>query len=99
MLSIAQHRLDELALLSRDLTAAAFEQQVGESDDRVERGPELVRHVGQKLALELSGPLELLVLAPEGRLVAPALRQHRGTVEAYDHLVSQNLQQLNVMLT
>ena len=80
------------------LAGAALEQQVGEPDDGIQRGTQLVRHVGEKLALELGGPLQLLILGAERELVAPALRQHRGPVQSYHHLVAQNLQQLQVVL-
>ena len=56
------------------------------------------RHVGQELALELGGPLELRVLGCQRPLVAPALLQHRGPVEPHHHLVAQGLQQLNIVL-
>ena len=55
------------------------------------------RHVGQELALEPGGPLQLHVLGGERPLVAAALLQHRGAVESDDDLVAQGLQQLEVV--
>ena len=81
-----------------ELAGAAFQDQVGEPDDRVERGAQLVRHVGQELVLELGGALQLDVLGPERELVAAAFLQHGGAVEADHHLVAQDLEQLQVVV-
>ena len=37
-------------------------EHLGEADDRVQRGPQLVAHVGQELALVLADHLELATL-------------------------------------
>ena len=96
--AVPQHGLEELALLGVDLAGAAVEHQVGEADDGVERRAELVGHVGQELALELGGALELEVLGRQRALVPAALLQHRRPVEADDHLVAQGLEQLQVVI-
>ena len=57
-----------------------------------------MRHVGQKLALELGGPLELHVLGSKGELVATALGQHRGPVQSNHDLIAQDLEQLQVVV-
>src|SRR5262249_60531745 len=51
-----------LRLLLVDLAEHALGQDLGEADDRVERGAQLVRHVGQELALVLTGDLQLAAL-------------------------------------
>ncbi len=51
------------------------QQHLGEADDGVERGPELVRHIGQELGLVAGGLLERLVCGHEfaGTLLDPGL--------------------------
>ena len=96
--AVAQHRLEELALLLVHSPTALGQHEIGEPDDGVERGAQLVAHVGEELALEPGGPLQLGVLRGQRALVAAALLQHRGAVEADDHLVAQGLEQLEVVV-
>ena len=98
VLAVPRHRLGELALRVAELAGAAVQQQIRESDDRVERGAQLVRHVGEELVLELGGALQLDVLGAERELVAAALLQHRCAVESDDHLVAQDLEQPEVVV-
>src|SRR5215218_2337408 len=98
MLSVSQHGFGELPLLSIDLSGAAFEDKVGKADDRIEWGTQLVRHVRQEFALELSGALKLDIFDPKRLLVTPALLEHRGAVETYNYLISQNLKQPQVVI-
>ena len=64
--------LDDLGV--RQLARAVLAEQLGEADDRVERRPELVAHVGDELGLDLAGELGL----DAGRLLgrARAMAQH-----------------------
>jgi hypothetical protein len=65
---VAAIRVDagELALdVARQLAGHALQQHVGVAEDRVERRPELVRHVRQKLRLQPRRLLELDRLAPQ----------------------------------
>ena len=95
--AVPEHRLEELPLLASSSPDLPGEQQVGEPDDGVERGAQLVAHVGEELALEPGGPLQLDVLRRERALVAAALLQHRGAIETDHHLVAQGLEQLEVV--
>ncbi len=97
MAPVPEHGLHEVALLRRELARAAREQQVGEADHRVERGPELVRHVGQELALEPGRPLEFQVLGRERELVAAQLLEGAGPLEAHHGLVAQGAEELEVV--
>ena len=96
--AVPEHRLEELALLRIDLADAFGEHQIGEADDGVERGAQLVAHVGEELALEPGGALQLGVLGRQGALVPAALLQHRRAVETHHHLVAQRLEQLEVVV-
>jgi hypothetical protein len=51
-----------LELLVVDLAEHLLRQHLGETDDRVERRAQLVRHVGEELRLVLVGELELAAL-------------------------------------
>ena len=51
--------LDKPFLLFIQRTFEFFAQQLGESDDGVQRRTELVTHAGQELALKAVGPLDL----------------------------------------
>src|SRR5262245_38047289 len=52
-------------LLVVDLATHPLEEHLREPNDGVERGAQLVRHVGQKLRLVLAGHLELPALVSE----------------------------------
>ena len=51
-----------LGLLLAHFTEHSLQQDIRESDDRVERRPQLVRHAGEKLRLVLAGNFELAAL-------------------------------------
>ena len=53
--------VEVLLLLRVDLAGDPLAEHLGEADDRVQRRPQLVGHVGQELRLVLAGRLELLV--------------------------------------
>ena len=61
-------RLGELLLLGRQVPVGVVREHLGEDQQAVERGPQLVRHVGEELGLVLRGQLELLGLLLEGQL-------------------------------
>ena len=48
-------------LILIEVPRAGVEQQLGEPDDRVQRGAQLVRHVREELAFQGVGPLQLEV--------------------------------------
>ena len=54
-----------LLLFGVELTEEAFEKDLGEADDGVERRAELVGHAGKKLGFVAVGGLELMVEPPE----------------------------------
>ena len=62
MASGLQDVLQVLGLLIVDLAEHPFEEHLREPNDGVERGAQLVRHVGQKVRLVLAGNLELSAL-------------------------------------
>ena len=85
-------------LLGVDLAEYLFQQYFREADDRVERRPELVRHVGKKLGLVLVGDLELAalvldfteqphVLERNRRLVAEGSKQANLAIAEWPHLL------------
>ena len=57
--------VEVLRLLLVDLAGHPLAQHLREADDRVQRRPQLVRHVGQEVRLVLARRLELPVEAPE----------------------------------
>ena len=57
----------------RDGTDLAVVHQLGEADDAVERCPQLVRHVGEELALESARLLQAAVLLLPHVLQPPAV--------------------------
>src|SRR6267142_3517033 len=85
--------LQVLGLLLVEVTEHAFRQDLGKSDDRVERRPELVRHVGQKLRLVLAGDLELPTLVSDFPEEAGVLDRESGLggerAEQFDRLARE----------
>ena len=79
-----------LRLLVVDLAEHALGQHFREADDRVERRAQLVRHVGQELALVLARHLELpalvLDLAEQPRILDGQRRLRGEGLEQLDHL-------------
>src|SRR5215467_1400710 len=73
MASGAQDALERLDLVRSIEIAGVFEQQIGHTDDGVERRPQLVAHVREELRLVLARGLELpaldLDLAEETRVL------------------------------
>src|SRR6202022_4654274 len=67
MLSILGNDVDVLALVARQDTAVAFEQQLREAEDRVQRRSQLVAHVGEELGLVLVRAFELRVDGSQSR--------------------------------
>ena len=55
-------RLGELPLLGRQVALGVVGEHLGQDQQAVQRRPQLVRHVGQELALVLRGQRELLGL-------------------------------------
>ncbi len=98
VLPIAQHRLQQVSLLVRELAQPAGQEEIGESDDRVERRSELVRHVGQEFALQARRPLELHILGGQVALVAADLLEGMGPVQRHHRLVAQGAQQPEVVI-
>ena len=97
MTAVPENRLEELPLLRAHRADALGEHEVGEPDDGVERGAQLVAHVGEELALG-GGPLQLHVLRRQRALAPADLVQHRRAIEADHHLIPQGLEQLEVVL-
>ena len=54
--------LEVLFLPVVQLSKHPLRQHLGEPDDRVQRGPQLVGHVGEELGLVLAGDLKLAAL-------------------------------------
>ena len=54
--------LEVLVLLVVEVAEHPLDQHLGEADDRVKRGAQLVGHIGEELALVATGRLELLAL-------------------------------------
>src|SRR6478735_2518514 len=94
MLAIPVDRLEELPVLLAHGAEVAGEDQLGEADDRVERGAQLVRDVGEELVLEPGGALQLEVLARELLCGAQALLVHVRAVEADRGLVGEDPEEL-----
>ena len=65
MLRIRVDARQALALRVGDRTRHAIQQHVRVSQDRIERGPEFMRHVGQELRFQGGGLLESNVLPSE----------------------------------
>src|SRR5262249_62099581 len=62
MASGLQNVLQVLALFLIDLPEQSLEEHLGKADDRVQRSPEVVGHVGEELALVLAGDFQLAAL-------------------------------------
>ena len=65
VVSGGQDVVEVLRLLFVDIADHPLAQHLREADDRVQRRPQLVRHVGEEVRLVLAGRLELPVEAPE----------------------------------
>ncbi len=74
--------VEVLRLLLVDLAEHPFAQHLREADDRVQRRPQLVRHVGQELRLVLAGRLELPVEALELVVHPVHVRRQRAELVA-----------------
>jgi hypothetical protein len=66
LVGLAANRLQELRLAVAERPRAAAFQHFGVSDDRRERGPELVAHGGQEGGLELIELFQLVVGSLQG---------------------------------
>src|SRR5205085_6877404 len=66
MLATAEDVADELFLLIAEVADQAVAQYLGKADDRVERRPQLVRHVGEELGFHSTRlfQLDVLLLQP-----------------------------------
>ena len=64
------NRLGELHLLLAEVSVGIVRQQLGEHEQAVQRGPELVRHVGEELGFIFRGERQLLGLVLERDLGA-----------------------------
>src|SRR6185312_3621082 len=62
MLAAAEDVADEFLLLIAEAADETVAEYFGEPDDRVERSPQLVRHVGEELGLHTARLFELDVL-------------------------------------
>ena len=62
MAAAGQDVAEKIALLGGDSTHVSVVNQLGEAEDGIERGAQLVRHVGEELRLVSAGPGELLGL-------------------------------------
>ena len=70
---------------AREITGDALEEQVGEPDDRIQRGAQLVAHAGEERALGPVRPLGVLLGLATGRLGQFVLREIDGcTLEAVE---------------
>ena len=78
--------LQVLLLLLVEVTEHALRQHLGEADDRVQRRPQLVGHVGQELRLVLAGDLELPTLVRD-------LAEEPGVLDGQHRLGGKGLQQ------
>ncbi len=92
------NRADEIALFLVHPLALGGQDQLGEPDDRVERGAELVGHVGQELVLELGGPHQLAVLVGQGLFAPAGFLDHESPVEPHRHLLGQRGEQGHVVV-
>ncbi len=72
--------LEIVGLLLVHLAEHALDQHLGETDDRVERRAQLVRHVGEELRLVLVGDLELGALLLDFLEEPHVLDRDRGLV-------------------
>jgi hypothetical protein len=83
-----RHVVQILGLLVVDVAEHALGQDFREADDRVQRGAQLVRHVGQELALVAACHLELLALVLD-------LSEQPRVLDGDDRLVGEGLEQLH----
>src|SRR5713101_8004089 len=77
--------LQVLGLLVVQLAEHPLVQHLGEADDRVERGAQLVRHIGQELRLVAAGGLELPALVRD-------LPEEPGVLDRQGRLGGEGLQ-------
>ena len=75
--AVAGHGREEVPLGLAERTQVLGEQHFAEADDAVQRRAQLVRHVRQKLALHLTGALELRIQSRQ--LVGLIFEERRGT--------------------
>ncbi len=61
MLRVLMNVIDEALLIHIERPLHLFAEQFGKPDHRVERRPQLVAHISQKLALQPVSPLNLLI--------------------------------------
>src|SRR4029450_12266924 len=80
-----------LILLVVQLTEEAFQQYLGESDHRVQRGPQLVRHAGQEIGLVLAHHLELGALLLQ-------LAEQLGVVDRHRRLAGKGPEDLQRLI-
>ena len=83
-----QDVLEVLGLLLVHLPEHPLGQHLGEAEDRVQRGPELVGHVGEELGLVAAGRLELPALVRD-------LAEQAGVLDGEGGLGGEGLQQLD----
>ena len=85
-----QDVLQVLGLLLVHLAEHPLGQHLGEAEDRVQRGPELMRHVREELRLVAAGRLELPALVrdllEEPRVLDGQRRLAGEGLEQVDHL-------------
>src|SRR5438552_7165736 len=62
MLAIVLDAIEHTAWPLRQLAVNAVDEQLRIAEDRVQRGPELVAHIGEELRFVLAGERELLAL-------------------------------------
>src|SRR5262245_38559386 len=90
MLSRLQDVADVFGLLFVDLPEHPLRENLGESDDRIEGCAQLVRHVGQELALVLARNLQLatldLDLSVESRVLYRQCRLRRERLQQFGDL-------------
>jgi hypothetical protein len=77
--------LQVLVLLIVECAEHPLEQHLGEADDRVERRPQLVGHVGEELGLVAAGGLQLAALVLE-------FPEQPGILDRQDGLGGERLQ-------
>jgi len=88
MLSVGLHLDESVLRLLGQRTIEAIGHHLGEPQDRVERGPELVAHVGEELRLVAARELQLTALLIDVAEQARVLdRQNRLLGEGHEKLL------------
>ena len=81
-----QDVVEVLLLLLVDLAEHALPQHLREADDRVQRRPQLVRHVGEELALVPAGRLQLSVQSLQLLVHEVDVRRQRAELVSIRHI-------------